>query len=66
MQGFGSQGKWNDWSQQSQQSKNLGPAIFGKISLGGRQALEYNAAWLFAANEVAPRHTFRTQLEFEY
>jgi hypothetical protein len=66
VQTFGALGKWDDWSQQQQQGKNVGPAVFGKVSLGGRQALQYNAAWLFRANEVAPAHTFRAQIEYEY
>jgi hypothetical protein len=35
-QGFGEMGKWNHFAPTSEQSHRLGPAVFGKIGLGGR------------------------------
>jgi len=66
LQGFGETGKWNSWEPRDQQNHRFGPAIFGKLSLGGRQAIEYNAAWLLGASPAAPDHTFRLQVEYEF
>ena len=65
-QGFGEVGKWNDWSPGREQEHILGPAIFGKLALGGRNVLRYNAAVLFKASSAAPDHTLRAQLEYEF
>ena len=66
VQSLGDMGKWNDWSSQSKRDHFVGPAVFGKINLGGRRFIKYNAAWLFGASSVAPKHTFRTQIEYEF
>ncbi|MFZ5502489.1 MAG: hypothetical protein ACOY3V_02990 [Pseudomonadota bacterium] len=66
VQAFGDMGKWNDWSQQSNKDHFFGPAVFGKLDLGNRRAIKYNAAWLFAASRNAPGNTLRMQLEYEY
>jgi hypothetical protein len=66
LQGLGELGKWNDWSTQAEQLHSVGPAVFGRFVLGKRQAIRYNAAWLFGASEATPKHTFRMQVEFEY
>jgi hypothetical protein len=65
-QGFGELGKWDHWAHSSEQSHRLGPAVFGRIPLGGRQALRYDAAYLVAASSAAPDHTLRLRLEFEF
>lgn len=66
VQGFGEMGKWNDWANQANQNHRVGPAVFGKLALGNRQAIKYNAAWLFGASAAAPDHTFRMQVEYEF
>lgn len=66
LQGFGEVGKWNDWAPAEERTHRLGPAVFGKIGLGGRQAIRYNAAWLVGAATGAPDHTFRLQAEYEF
>ena len=66
LQGLGEVGKWNHWEKQSDQVHNAGPAVFGKLGLGNRQAIRYNAAWLFGTSTAAPNHTVRLQVEFEY
>ena len=66
LQGFGEVAKWNHWGPREERTHRLGPAVFGKIPMGDRQALRYNAAWLFAASEGAPAHTFRLQIEYEF
>lgn len=66
MQGFGEVGPWNHWDPAEQRSHRLGPALFGKLALGDRQALRYNAAWLIDASTNAPRGGLRLQLEYEF
>ena len=66
LQGLGEMGKWNDWDRQSLQFHRTGPAVFGKFALGNRQAIKYNAAWLFGASNTTPDHTFRMQIEYEF
>jgi hypothetical protein len=65
-QGMGDMGKWNHWDNQIDQNHRSGPAIFGKFALGNRQAIRYNAAWLFGTSNAAPNHTFRMQVEYEF
>jgi len=66
VQGFGDVGPWNDWEPSSEQPHVAGPAIFGRIGLGGRQAIQYNAGLLFGLTDGAPRNTFRLQAEYEF
>ena len=66
VQGFGGMGKWNDWNNQTNQDHRVGPAAFGKLALGNRRVVKYNAAWLLGASNAAPSHTFRMQVEYEF
>jgi len=66
LQGFGEVGAWNHWDPPDERTHRLGPAVFGKLALGGRQALRYNAAWLVGATSGAPDNTFRMQVEYEF
>lgn len=66
LQGFGEMGPWDKWEPASEQAHKMGPAIFGKIHVGDRQAISYNAAWLFGASNAAPDNTFRMQVEYEF
>ena len=65
-QGFGDLGKWNHWDPADERSHRMGPAVFGKIALGGGKAVRYNAAWLAGASTAAPNHNFRMQVEYEF
>ena len=65
-QGFGEMGKWNNWDKSDQQNHRMGPAVFGKIGVGPKQAIKYNAAMLFGTTNAAPDHTLRMQLEYEF
>jgi hypothetical protein len=66
-QAFGEMGPWNHWEAKDQQVHRIGPAIFGKVKLGeGRQAIRYNAAWLWGATDSSPRNSFRVQAEYEF
>jgi hypothetical protein len=66
LQGFGEVGAWNNWDPAKERTHRLGPAVFGKLPLGGRQAVRYNAAWLIGTTSGAPRNTFRMQVEYEF
>ncbi|MDB5761546.1 MAG: hypothetical protein JWQ21_541 [Herminiimonas sp.] len=66
LQGFGELGDWNRIAPRAEQSHLLGPAIFGKIPLGGRHAIKYNAAYLIDASDVKHSNTLRTQVEYEF
>lgn len=66
VQGFGAVGPWNDWEPASRQSHVAGPALFGRIDLGGRQAIKWNAAFLFGLNDASARRTLRMQAEYEF
>jgi hypothetical protein len=55
MQGMGELGKWNDWSSTSDQNHRF-----------DKQAIKYNAAWLFGVSDAAPNNTFRMQVEYEF
>ena len=66
VQAFGDMGKWNHWEPADEQNHRIGPAVFGKFQLEGREAIRYNAALLFGETRAAPRHTFRLQAEYEF
>ena len=66
LQGFGEMGDYDKWAPQDEQIHKLGPAIFGKLPLGGRQAIKYNAAWLIGNSKAAPDNTVRLQVEYEF
>lgn len=66
LQGLGEMGEWDNWNRANSQIHRVGPAVFGKVKLGHRQALKYNTALLFSTSEAAPNHTFRMQVEYEF
>ena len=66
VQAFGDMGKWNHWEPRDEQNHRAGPAVFGKVKLGGREAIVYNAALLFGLSDGAPKNTFRLQAEYEF
>jgi hypothetical protein len=65
-QAFGEMGPWNHWERREEQSHRAGPAIFGKVKLGGREAIRYNAAWLHGIGSASPRNAVRLQAEYEF
>jgi hypothetical protein len=65
-QAFGEMGKWNHWAPRSEQNHRAGPAVFGRVKLGGRNVIRYNAAYLLKASDAAPDNTFRVQVEYEF
>ena len=66
LQGMGEMGQWNDWTSTSEQTHRFGPAVFGKVQVGNKQAIRYNAALLFGVSDAAPNNTFRMQVEYEF
>ena len=66
VQAFGELGKWNHWDAREKQNHRLGPAVFGKIPMGGREAVKYDLAWLLGASKASPDSTLRLQLEYEF
>ena len=66
LQGFGEMGEWDHWDASDEQNHRMGPAVFGKIGLGTKRAIKYNAALLFGTSDAAPDHTFRMQVEYEF
>ncbi|ANJ67333.1 hypothetical protein A9404_08015 [Halothiobacillus diazotrophicus] len=66
LQGFGEFGKWNDWAPESERGNRVGPAVFGKLPLGGHRSIGYNVAWLIGTSSAAPSHNLRAQVEYEF
>lgn len=66
VQAFGEIGKWSAWESLDNQGLSIGPALFGKIHLGGREAIKFNTAWVFGTTKGSPDDTFRTQVEYEF
>jgi len=66
LQGFGETGEWDNWATSDEQEHKLGPAVFGKIPVGGHAAIKYNAAWLVGMTDATPDNTFRAQVEYEF
>ena len=66
-QGYGALGEWDSWvNTKKEENSSVGPAIFGKVPLGNRQTIKYNAAWLIGSGTDVAERTFRAQLEFEF
>jgi len=65
-QGFGDVGNWNRIAPRSEQTHLIGPAVFGKIALGGRHAIRYNAAYLVGVSDTRHGNWLRTQVEYEF
>ena len=66
VQAFGELGKWNHWDPAEKQNHRIGPAIFGKVPMGGKAAIRYDMALLVGASKAAPDSTLRIQLEYEF
>lgn len=66
LQGFGDVGPWDHWEPKSEQPHIAGPAVFGKVRVGQKQFIKYNAGLLFGLTNGSPRNTFRMQAEYEF
>lgn len=65
-QGFGDVGPWDHWEPSREQPHIAGPALFGKLRVGQKQVINYNAGVLFGLTHGAPRNTLRLQAEYEF
>jgi hypothetical protein len=65
-QGFGEFGPWNHWASTSEQSHRWGPAVFGRVKVGQRNTLKWNAGVLFGLTDGSPRNQLRLQAEYEF
>ncbi|HUJ00095.1 MAG TPA: hypothetical protein VLY46_07650 [Usitatibacter sp.] len=65
-QAFGDLGQWNEWLPHDAQSHRIGPVVYGKVKLEGRQEIEWNAAWLFGLTKATADNGFRLQAEYEF
>jgi len=59
-------GQLNNWDPNQQQETSVGPAVFGKIKLGKKEAIVYNMSYLFGTTAASPNNTIRLQLEYEF
>ena len=66
VQALGELGKWDRWDATDKQNHRIGPAVFGKLPLGGRESIRYDMAWLVGASKTAQDSTLRIQLEYEF
>jgi hypothetical protein len=65
-QGFGNVGRWNQWNPTGQQEFKVGPALFGKIRTGIKEAIKWNAGLLVGTTNVTAHTTLRLQAEYEF
>lgn len=65
-QAFGEVGPWNHWEPKDEQQHRIGPAVFGKVKLEGRQSIKWNAAYLFPLTDATPKNSLRLQVEYEF
>lgn len=47
-------------------SRQIGPALYGELASEGGNELEYSAALIFGTNKGAPNRTFVLRLEYEF
>lgn len=66
VQAFGDLGKWDHWAPSAEQSHRAGPAVSGRLRVGDRETIRYNAAWLAGLNKGAPQNRLRLQAEYEF
>ena len=66
VQGFGNVGQWDRWNSASKQEFKVGPALFGKIKTGTKEAIKWNAALLVGTTNATPNTTLRIQTEYEF
>jgi hypothetical protein len=66
VQGLGNVGRWNQWNPSGQQEFKVGPALFGKIRTGTKEAIKWNAGLLVGTTNVTAKTTLRLQAEYEF
>ncbi len=63
---FGDFGRWGRFGSLAGNRHEIGPAARGRFRLAGRQALMYEAAWVFGLTGSSPDMTARLRLEYEF
>jgi FTR1 family protein len=63
---FGGLGEWGRFGSLAANRHQAGPAVRGRLRLAGRQALRYEAAWVFGVTRASPDSTARLQLEYDF
>ena len=66
LQGFGNVGRWDQWNPRGQQEFKIGPALFGKVKTGPREAIKWNVGLLAGTTDATPKTTLRLQAEYEF
>lgn len=66
VQGFGNVGRWDHWNSADTQEFKVGPALFGKVRLGTKESLKWNAGILAGMTDATPNTTVRLQMEYEF
>lgn len=65
-QAFGNVGRWDQWNPSGRQELKIGPALFGKVRTGTKEAIKWNAGWLLGTTDATPKNTLRLQAEYEF
>lgn len=66
IEAFGEIGEISDPEPMDEQRHQVGPVLLGKLPLGNRSALKYEAGYLFGLTEGSPDGAFKWLLEFEH
>ena len=64
LQGFGELGDWNQWSRR--QSHRWGPVVAGSLPLGGKQRVQYQAAYLTGSVYGSSGDMLSVRLQYVY
>ena len=64
LQGFGEVGEWNHWAPSGKQSHRAGPMVAGTWSLGGKQAIKYQLAYLSGKIYTLDGHMLSLRLQY--
>ncbi len=70
LQGFGEVGRWDHWPAWQKQSHRAGPAVFGKLPIGGRtsgdQPVQWQAAWLVGSTYAQHGSMFSARVSYGF
>lgn len=66
LQGFGELGDWNHWGNAKRQSPRWGPVFAGSLPVGGKQRVEYQAAYLTGSVYGGAGDMISVRLQYVY
>lgn len=66
LQGFGEVGPWDRWSARDMQSHRAGPAIFGTVRSGSKNAIHYQAAYLRGSTYAQHGDMFSMRVQYTF